>query len=123
MNKKNIIIAFCALVTIGVGVWFLTESIPGVSVSEPAFKEFALIVENKKIVSGPTTLEANRGDLVKITVTADDEDEFHLHGYDLSVDLEPSVSKTITFLAQNAGRFMFELERSKVEIGAVEINP
>lgn len=126
MNQKNIIFILILLIAVFGGWWFLTNKagIPTLQNGElPAEKNFSIEIREKKIISGPTTVKVNQGDLVKISLVADEEEEFHVHGYDLSVDLEPGISVVLAFLAKDSGRFMFELEESKTEIGAIEILP
>ncbi len=86
-------------------------------------KTFTLIVQNKKLVSGPDTLKVTEGDKVTINITNDAPEELHLHGYDKHIDLEASKSGQLTFTANLTGRFPYELENSKTEIGALEVQP
>src|SRR5258707_9662025 len=64
-----------------------TESTTSAQPSTNA-KTFDLVVKDKKLVSGPDTLTVIEGDQVTINITSDNKEEFHLHGYDKSVDLE-----------------------------------
>lgn len=89
----------------------------------PTVKTFELVIKNKKITSGPETLQVNEGDDVSITVTSDIEEEFHLHGYDNSVELEKDKPAILSFKATLSGRFAFELEKSKTDIGVIEVLP
>lgn len=94
------------------------------SAPPPASKRtFKLTITEKKITSGEETLKATEGDEVIIIITPDEEEEFHLHGYDKSVDLSPDKEVTLTFTANKTGRFPFELEHSKTELGALEVQP
>ena len=87
-------------------------------------KSFDLIITGRKIVSGPETLQVRQGDTITITATITDEDEeFHVHGYDRSMDLKKGEKGSLSFVADASGRFMFELEESKAEIGAIEVLP
>ena len=86
-------------------------------------KSFELVVKGKKLVSGPETITVNEGDEVTIIVTSDEPEEFHLHGYDKSVDLEKDTLAELKFTANLTGRFIFELEESKTDLGAVEVQP
>ena len=90
---------------------------------EATTKEFTLDIKEKKLVSGPETMSVNKGDTVTIHVTNDEEEEFHLHGYDKELDLEPGVAATLTFVADTAGRFPAELEDSKTEVVTLEVLP
>lgn len=84
---------------------------------------FDLVIESKKVVSGPATIKVNQGDEVTIKITSDEAEEFHVHAYDNSVELEPNKEATLTFTADMSGRFPFELENSKTEIGVLEVQP
>lgn len=87
-------------------------------------KTFDLTVTGKKIVSGPQILAANQGDTVTINITDTDEgEELHLHGYDKMVEFKKGEKATITFVASASGRFPFELEQSKTDLGALEVQP
>ncbi len=86
-------------------------------------KTFELVIKNKKLVSGSPTLTATEGDSVIIKITSDFAEEFHLHGYDKSVELEPGKQADLTLTANITGRFTFELENSKTDIGALEVQP
>ncbi len=86
-------------------------------------KTFDLVVKNKKLVSGPDTLTVTEGDQVSINIISDEAEELHLHGYDKSVDLEASKEAQLNFTANLTGRFPYELEKSKTDIGALEVQP
>lgn len=84
---------------------------------------FELVIKGKKLVSGPDPIKVNQGDEVTIRITSDEAEEFHVHAYDNSVELEPGKQATLAFTAKLSGRFPFELENSKTEIGALEVQP
>jgi len=86
-------------------------------------KTFELTIKGKKLTSGPSTIKVNQGDNVTIKITGDEEEELHVHAYDVSVELIPNEQATLTFSAKMSGRFPFELEKSKTEIGAIEVQP
>lgn len=86
-------------------------------------KEFTLVIAEKKLVEGPELMTVNKGDTVVIRITNDEEEEFHLHGYDQSLDLEPGVTGELRFVADTAGRFPAELEDSKTEVTTLEVLP
>lgn len=86
-------------------------------------KVFSLVVEKRRLVSGPYALEVRQGDQVTINITVDEPEELHLHGYDLHADLEKGKQGSLSFTASASGRFPYELENSKTEIGALEVQP
>lgn len=86
-------------------------------------KTFDLEVHDRAIVSGASTLTVKQGDTVTITIVADEDEELHVHGYDKSVEFKAGEKASITFVANASGRFPFELEGSKTDIGALEVQP
>lgn len=130
MTKKRIIYILIALVVlVGLFVWLkpakAPESMTTDEVSAPLVdtKTFELVIKEGKVVSGPTILTAGQGDRVIIKVMADVSDELHLHGYDVSTDLVKDVQGGIIFYAATTGRFAFELENAKIELGTLEVLP
>ena len=126
-----------AAILVLVGLFYLLKPKPtSISNSSPAstesttsaqpssmIKTFDLVVKGKKLVSGPDTLTVTEGDEVLINITSDEDEEFHLHGYDKSVDLQASSSAQLKFSANLTGRFPYELEKSKTAIGVLEVQP
>jgi len=89
----------------------------------PEVKTFELVVKSRKLIVGESTLKAIQNENVVIKITVDENEELHLHGYDKSVDLEKGKQGTLSFVAKITGRFPFELEKSKTELGALEVQP
>jgi hypothetical protein len=81
------------------------------------------MVKNRKLVSGPAILTAIQGDDVTIKITADEDEELHLHGYDKAVDLEKDKPAELHFTANLTGNFPYELEHSSTEIGSLQVQP
>lgn len=84
---------------------------------------FELVIQGKKLVSGPATIKVNQGDEVTINISSDEAEVIHFHGYNQSLKLEPNTKATLSFTANLSGRFPFELENSNTEIGALEVQP
>ncbi len=126
MNKNNLWFGLIGVLVLA-GLFFLVKpktppsTSPTQNISQA--KEFNLVIQNKKIVSGAETLQVHEGDQITINVLSDEADELHIHGYDKSVDLEASISAQLTFTANLTGRFPYELEKSKTDIGALEVQP
>jgi plastocyanin len=121
MNTKAITaLAILAVVLVGAWLYLSTSS---KNVSRTTSKEFILKVEDRKLVSGPSTLTVNQGDTVTIKITSDEAEELHLHGYDRSIDLAPGTEGSLTLVADASGHFEFELEHNKIELGALDVQP
>lgn len=70
-----------------------------------------------------SVLRTQVGDSVEITVTSAADDELHLHGYDLVLQLKAGEPGTLAFVAEHAGRFEVELHRGHSEIAVLEVSP
>jgi FtsP/CotA-like multicopper oxidase with cupredoxin domain len=86
-------------------------------------KVFELTVSGSKLTAGPDVIKVVVGDEVTLRVTADRADELHLHGYDLSLKLQPGVPAELHLLATRTGRFEYELHKAHVDLGALEVHP
>lgn len=69
------------------------------------------------------TVSARQGEEVSFRVRHPAAEEVHVHGYDISRDLEAGRTATITFPADIAGRFEVELELSGQPLGTIEVRP
>lgn len=86
-------------------------------------KSFNLTVKDGKVIAGSGDITVSQGDTVSLTVTNDKDEEVHLHGYNKMVDVKAGEPGTITFVANASGRFPFELEDEKIELGAISVMP
>lgn len=93
------------------------------SATAPMQKTFALEVKNKKLVGGQQKLQVRQADTVTFLITSDQAEEFHLHGYDKSVDLQKGKQVKLSVKADISGKFSFELEHAKVDLGDLEVQP
>lgn len=82
-----------------------------------------LVVKEGRRVSGPEVIALRAGDEVILNVTTDKNDELHLHGYDLHLHLHAGKTGTLKFTATQSGRFAYELHKSHLELGALEVQP
>jgi hypothetical protein len=74
-------------------------------------------------VSDVRHVTVERGRRVVVTVTADVEDEVHVHGYDLMREVAPGEPAQIAFRAAFAGRFEIELEDRGLPLAELEVEP
>ena len=131
MNTKTVVyLIITAALLIGIFYLIKPKSIEETQLTNPVAQEpvvsekiFEMVVKARKIVSGRGDLKANEGDQVTIKITVDEPEELHIHGYDKSVELEKDVLGELSFIATLTGRFPFELENSKTELGALEVLP
>ena len=72
---------------------------------------------------GVKTIEAERGDTIRFTVSSDQSDEVHVHGYDLERPVAPGAPARFSFTADADGIFEVELHRSGARIASLEVQP
>lgn len=99
------------------------ETAQNASSTQTSAKIFELVIKEKKIVTGPETIQLIQDDNLLLKITCDEDEELHVHGYDKSVDLEKDKPVELSFKADVSGRFVFELEKSKTDIGVIEVQP
>ncbi|MGD9734137.1 MAG: hypothetical protein AB7V58_00790 [Solirubrobacterales bacterium] len=89
--------------------------------SKPAIP--TIVVRGGEPVGGVAELSVDAGERARFKVTSDVGDEIHLHGYDISKEIEPGASVTFHFPAEIEGIFEIELEQRAVPIAELQVNP
>ncbi|MBO30843.1 MAG: hypothetical protein CL439_05460 [Acidimicrobiaceae bacterium] len=98
---------------------------PPVESTEPPAEEplgVTVEIESGTVVGGIQRLKAKIGDQVRITVSSDVEDEFHLHAYDLTLQISPNEPATLIFEADIPGVFEGELHDAGYQILSLEVS-
>lgn len=80
---------------------------------ESGEKSFDLKIENNILNLKPPLLQAKSGDMVTITISADETGQFHIHGYDEIADLVPGEEQTLVFEANLEGRYEVEFHKGE----------
>ncbi len=91
--------------------------------TRPAPRVFELVIAGGKLASGPRLIQLQQGEVVTLEVTSDQNDELHVHGYDLHAQLQAHTPTTLRFEADRSGRFAYELHQARVELGVLEVQP
>jgi preprotein translocase subunit SecF len=91
--------------------------------AEPAERELRITIRDGEPVGGIQQLTVQLGEEVKVRVESDVAEELHVHGYDLTADVEAGEDAEIEFEATIAGRFEIELEDSGTPIAELEVRP
>jgi len=73
--------------------------------AEPEDREFDLRIEERRLNLQPAVIKVNQGDGVTLNVDADEHGIFHLHGYDIEIDLSPEQTASMAFTANATGKF------------------
>ena len=100
-----------------------TTSTPAPPPKPPEPEIERIQVKNGEPVGGVKDIEVESGDLVRIAVTSDVEEELHLHGYDISRDISAGGTGRFNFKAKLEGVFELELEHSGVQIAELTVKP
>lgn len=74
-------------------------------------------------VNSVRTLRFREGDTVRFQVRHPDDDELHVHGYDITRDVPAGETVTVSFPASITGIFEVELHGSHEPLGRLEITP
>jgi hypothetical protein len=74
-------------------------------------------------VMTPAEISVEEGEDVVLGITSDTPLEFHLHGYDLEVAVEPYEPTELAFNATITGSFPIEDHDTETEIGALLVQP
>ncbi len=72
---------------------------------------------------GVEEVRVRRGDRVRLTITSDQPDEVHLHGYDIERPVGPGQPARLRFMADAEGIFELELHGSHTPIASLEVRP
>ena len=99
-----------------------TTEVTTTTTAEPSGPVKVRITYRDGKLSGDTgTVPIEKGADVQLMVRADVEDEVHLHGYDLSAEVAPGHQARINFKADDAGKFIAELESLELHIVTLRI--
>ena len=87
----------------------------------PSATTIDITVAGGKVTTVSKRPAVERGATVQLRLTADVVDEVHLHGYDKSVDTVPGTAVTLEFVADIAGVFEVELEKTGKQLINLEV--
>ncbi|MFF5259773.1 hypothetical protein ACFY4C_12565 [Actinomadura viridis] len=87
-----------------------------------AVTDVTVTVVNGKPRTPPGRVKVGRGATVRITVTSDAADEFHLHGYDRTLPLAPGRPATLRLVAGTPGVFEAELHHSGARLFELQVS-
>ena len=93
-----------------------SSTLPSPSAPMSTFDQAAVLivanVADGKISPNTQTIKAKQGQKVMVTVTSDEADELHVHGYDKEVELQAGKPGSVTFTADTKGTFEIETHES-----------
>jgi plastocyanin len=94
----------------------------------PRSRTFRLRIDDGRLTSGPSILQAVQGDTVTLLVASNRSIVVHLHEHEQHVVLEvtPGQERSSTFRADVAGRFgvhVIDADGSFVEVAVLQVHP
>ncbi len=130
MNTKALKL-FALLTLVAVLVTALAAACGG---GEPEKVRIPVRVENGKLI--PETIKVKQGDIITLMIQVEEPGEFHLHTYDIDMDIETGDAAEFIFVAEATGRFRITFHQSgegdheggdeeeeEVDIGFLEVGP
>ncbi|HSC93113.1 MAG TPA: hypothetical protein VLB86_15780 [Gaiellaceae bacterium] len=84
---------------------------------------FAVAVRGGTVPGGIQRWQVSQGDRVRIVVRSDEDDEIHLHGYDIEKEVGPGRPAIFVFDARLAGRFELEAHHGPGQIAQLDVEP
>jgi heme/copper-type cytochrome/quinol oxidase subunit 2 len=83
---------------------------------EETQEEVVAVAINEGIMS-PPQVTVYEGNQVNLQITSHRPIEFHIHGYDLTEEVEPGETADLSFEATDTGRFAIEDHNTDAKIG------
>mgnify|MGYP000624791870 CR=1 FL=1 len=128
MNPSAIIFSLVGVALLaGLFVWMSPEPAPATGdPASSALQQPALLEIDLRAGSGSNqmaVIQVTQGREVRVRVQADQADELHLHGYDLTLAVAAGEPAELRFVAELTGRFELELHGAHREVGAIEVFP
>lgn len=105
MRKKTILIALAALGAVCILIALIGIATP---VAAEAPRERFFEIHAKRFEYTPGTLQVNQGDKVTLRLVSEDVSHgLYLDGYEIKTSAHPGEEGTLTFIADQSGRYTF----------------
>lgn len=124
--KPGRIITFLATLILLVGAFFILRALLSPTPSTNDLdrpRTIRIDIKSGKPVDGVQNIQVTKGQRIHLEVTSDSIDTLHLHGYDKSLDLQPSGQQSTDFTADIAGTFEAELHGSDNQVLILVVQP
>jgi hypothetical protein len=122
---RDTVLAAIILIALVVLFLFLRPGSPAPEsgdLEEETQEEVVAVAINEGRMS-PPRVTVYEGDQVKLQITSDRPIELHLHGYDLTEEVEPGETADLSFEATDTGRFGIEDHNTDAVIGMLLVQP
>ena len=122
---RDTVLAAIILIALVVLFLFLRPGSPAPEsgdLEEETQEEVVAVTINEGRMS-PPAVTVYEGDQVNLQITSDRPIEFHLHGYDLTEEVEPGEMADLSFEATDTGSFGIEDHDTDAVIGILLVQP
>ena len=130
MQSRKTAAVLAVVVLIAAVVAFIVLQSGGDSTGGPSNQTFDFRLANGKPVGGAQDISATQGDHLTMTLETDVPAELHIHGYELSKDIDAGKAGSISFSADATGEFEVEAhhlvhgeEGPGAELATLRVNP
>ncbi len=118
MIARFAILAFISVLCLGALFFALRPDGPEAA---PGERSFDVRITGSGM--SPEEVSVREGDRVNLNIAAGRPAEVHVHGYDLEEEVEPGSETTLSFEADDTGRFPVEDHDSGAELGILVVEP
>lgn len=80
------------------------------------------LVNGKPAERPDSVVKLEKGQTFTLIATSDKAYEIHIHGFDKSIDLEPGEEGKVSFVANETGSFVVEVEESGFELFTLQVS-
>lgn len=127
MIWRAVAITALTVVLLG-GMYVAFQQTAGRQPGRPQSRTYRLRIEERRLASGPSVVEAVQGDSITLVVTSNRAATLHVHEYEqhIVINLEPGREASSSFTADRAGRFGVHFigdDGVHAELAAVEVQP
>jgi heme/copper-type cytochrome/quinol oxidase subunit 2 len=121
---RDTVLAAIILIALVVLFFFLRPGSPAPESGdlEETQEEVVAVAVNEGTMS-PPEVTVYEGNQVNLQIISDRPIEFHLHGYDLTEEVEPGETANLSFEATDTGRFGIEDHTTDAVIGVLLVQP
>jgi heme/copper-type cytochrome/quinol oxidase subunit 2 len=92
------------------------------SVDQPTAQLVEITVEDGSVTGDIDRIDVPLGDQLTIRLTADIEDQLHVHGYEILSDVSPGQLSETTFTTNIPGIFEIHLEDLGIELARLQVS-
>lgn len=125
MKKSSVYILIGLVLVVGLFVLLKPKNADNLGIINSEMLEmiFEIKVAQGKVILPSLPMKAQEGDNITLKIRVDTDEELHLHGYDLSLELKKNTEGELKFTANMAGRFEMELHPAHLSLGVIEVSP